>query len=66
MILTKILEDGRTYTWSDSGYKIRQDTGVLYDDAIDSVPHTYTETDILIDGESSAEEIVDILTGVTE
>lgn len=27
---------------------------------------TYTETDIPIDGESSAEEIVDILTGVNE
>lgn len=40
------------YTYSDAGYKIRQDgTGALYDEAYDPVDtyRTYTETDIPID-----------------
>lgn len=49
MIITEILEDGRTHTYSDAGFKIQQETGVFYEDAVDVVPHTYTETDIPID-----------------
>lgn len=46
MLYTEILEDGRTYTYSDT-YKIRQlETGVVYDDAVDTIHHTYEETDI--------------------
>lgn len=39
-----------------------------YSEACDpaDLNRTYTETDIPIDGEPTAEEIVDILTGVTE
>ena len=39
-----------------------------YSEACDpaDLNRTYTETDIPIDGESTAEEIVDILTGVSE
>ena len=62
MIRTEIMPDGRTHTWSDAGHKIRQETGAVYDDAVDTVPHTYTETDIPIEGET-AEEIVSILLG---
>lgn len=45
MIKTETLVDGRVHTWSDAGMMIRQDgTGVLYEDAVDTVPHGYTET----------------------
>ena len=45
--------------------RIRQnETGNLYDTAIDYVPHTYTETDIQIDeGDTTPEELLNILTG---
>lgn len=56
MIKAKTLEDGRTYTWSDQGMKIRQETGVIYDNAIDVVPHIYTETDIPIEGDPAPED----------
>jgi len=57
MIITETLEDGMTHTYSDAGFKIQQETGVIYDDAVDVVPHTYTETDIPIenDGEETPE-----------
>lgn len=46
MIHTEILEDGRTHTYSDT-YKIRQvETGIVYDDSVDTIHHTYEETDI--------------------
>lgn len=46
MIVTETLSDGRVHTYSDAGYRIVQtDTGAVYDDAIDVVPHTYTEAD---------------------
>lgn len=61
MIITEILEDGRTHTYSDAGFKIRQETGAIYDDAVDSVPHTYTETDIPIEEDETAEEILSML-----
>lgn len=63
MIVTEIMEDGRTHTYSDAGYMIRQETGAVYEDAVDSVPHTYEETDIPIEDDATAEEILDILLG---
>lgn len=49
MIKTQTLVDGRVRTYSDTGFRIRQlDTGMIYDDAVDSVPHEYEETDELI------------------
>lgn len=60
MIITEILEDGRTHTYSDAGFKIQQETGVVYEDAVDVVPHTYTETDIPIEDDSdNTQETVD-------
>ena len=61
MIITEILEDGRTHTYSDAGFKIQQETGVVYDDAVDVVPHTYTETDIPIEEDETAEEVLSML-----
>lgn len=61
MIITEILEDGRTHTYSDAGFKIQQETGVIYEDAVDSVPHTYTETDIPIEEDETAEEVLSML-----
>lgn len=66
MIRTETMDDGRIHTWSDTGYKIRQETGIVYDDAVDSVPHTYTETDIPVDDEAmlaAKAEAFDILMG---
>ena len=51
MIITEILEDGRTHTYSDAGFKIQQETGKIYEDAVDSISHTYTETNIPIEEE---------------
>lgn len=64
MIITEILEDGRTHTYSDAGFKIQQETGVIYDDAVDSVPHTYTETDIPIEEDETAEDVLSMLENV--
>lgn len=55
--------------YSDRGVKIRG--GVPeddYDEACDpaELGRTYTETDIPVDGESDAEEILNILMGVDE
>ena len=56
-----------TYTKSDAGYKILQvETGIVYDEAYDSVPcpYTYTETDEPIDDEElDPQEALDILMG---
>ncbi len=54
-------------TSSDIGRYVVRD-GVSYSEACDpaELNRTYTETDIPIDGESTAEEILDILMGVTE
>lgn len=64
-IVAELLEDGRTHTYSDAGFRILQvDTGIVYDDAVDSVSHTYEETDELIpEEEATADEILDILLG---
>lgn len=46
MIKTETLADGRVRTYSDAGFRIRQiETGIIYDNAVDSVPHEYEETD---------------------
>lgn len=68
MIRTEI-NGNIVHTWSDLGFKIHG--GVPegdYDEAYDPIDsgRTYTETDIPIDDETSAEEIVNILTGEAE
>lgn len=73
MIQTEIFEkNGRALvrTYSDTGHMIRQDgTGAIYSEAVDPVEmgRTYTETDELVpDTELSAEEALNIITGVSE
>ena len=55
MIKNEYLNDNTLiYHYSDSGYVIKQnETGILYNDAIDTIPcqYTYSETDILIENE---------------
>ena len=68
MIKTEIIGN-LIKTYSDLGVKIHG--GVPegdYDEAYDPIDsgRTYTETDIPIDDETSAEEIVNILTGESE
>ena len=72
MIRTETLTIGDkqyTRTYSDAGMMIHG--GVPegdYDEAVDpaELGRTYTETDIPIEGETEAEEIVSILTGESE
>lgn len=73
MIKTETFEkNGRTLvrTRSDAGYRIRQDgTGAVYDEAVDPADsgRTYTETDEQRpDAELTAEEALNIITGVTQ
>lgn len=48
----------RTHTYSDT-YKIRQlETGVIYDDAVDTILHQYEETDIPL--EKQYDEVEDM------
>lgn len=64
MIRTEIYKEGLIRTYSDAGYKIRQDgTGIVYDEAIDPEDsgRTYTETDELIP--VTSEQLLAILTG---
>lgn len=66
MIITNILEDGRTHTYSDAGVMIQREDGIIYVDAVDSVAHTYTETDIPIPErditpENAISEILEVL-----
>ena len=68
MIRTEI-NGNIVHTWSDLGFKIHG--GVPegdYDEAYDPIDsgRTYIETNIPIDDETSAEEIVNILTGEAE
>lgn len=60
MIVVERLSDGRIHTYSDLGFRILQtDTGAVYDDAIDVVEHTYTETNEPIESEElSAEDVL--------
>lgn len=68
MIKTEIINN-LVHTWSDSGMKIHggmpEDD---YDEAYDPIDsgRTYVETDIPIEEDVSAEEIVNILTGEAE
>lgn len=79
MLVTEIIqpevEGGWVLTknYSDAGFMIRQDeTGELYEEAIDPqfTNRTYTETDIPVESETSETEdkaeAYDILTGVSE
>ena len=56
----------RVYTYSDAGMKILQnETGIVYEDALD-VPesgYTYTETDIAIEDEITDSEALSIIMG---
>lgn len=65
MIRTEQIGD-RVYTYSDAGVKIMQnETGIVYDDALD-VPesgYTYTETDIAIEDEITDSEALSIIMG---
>ena len=60
MIKSEIIENGnRIRHYSDSGFRILQnETGVVYDDAVDVMPckYTYFETDELIPVEEHVEE----------
>lgn len=53
-------------SYSDQGFRIQQETGAVYDEAIDveSTTHTYTETNEPIDaGDISDTEALNILLG---
>lgn len=72
MIITETLTIGEkqyTRTYSDRGMMIHGGFPEAdYSEAVDpaELGRTYVETDIPIEGESEAEEIVSILTGETE
>lgn len=69
MIVEEILSEALVRHYSDTGMKIRQEeTGAVYDDAVDAIPcrYIYTETDIPVDDDTSAEEILNIILGVDE
>lgn len=60
MLITETeMIDGREFThnYSDVGYMIQQnETGILYVDALDVLPYTYTETDQPINPDDGSEE----------
>ena len=66
MIRTEQIGD-RIHTYSDAGMKILQnETGVVYEDAIDvpEMGYTYTETDIPLDEEELSDtEVLNIIMG---
>lgn len=71
MIVQESIPNGRTRTYSDLGMRIRQlETGEEYEEAIDSVPHTYVETEKKIEVEppsvEAKAEAFDILIGGAE
>ena len=69
MIKTKQIDDDLIKTWSDLGAKIHGGFPEGdYDEAIDpiSAGRTYIETNIPIEEDVTAEEIVKILTGENE
>lgn len=65
-----LLTENRIYQYSDANVKIRQiEAGVVYDNALDIYPCTYTyeETDIPIDDEPlEAQEALDVIFGGRE
>ena len=67
MIITESLTiGGRQFvkTFSNAGFKVERD-GVAYSEAIDPAEfgRTYTETDIPIDSDTTAEEVLNVLLG---
>lgn len=66
MIIVETIGD-RVHTYSDAGMKIMQEqTGIVYDDAMDvpEMGYTYTETDIPVeDEEISDSEALNIIMG---
>lgn len=52
-------------SWSDSGLRIMQETGAVYDEAVDvaGTTHSYTETDEPISEEITDTEALNILLG---
>lgn len=63
MIRQETLPNGLIHTWSDLHKRIRQETGIVYDDAIDIVEHTYTETDEdIVENEISDAEALQVIT----
>lgn len=71
MIAEEYLSETRVRHYSDSGLMIRQnETGNVYEDAVDAVPcrYTYSETDEPVPSEETIKdkaEAYDILTGVS-
>lgn len=68
MIKTETI-DNAIHTWSDLGVKIHGGFPESdYDEAYDPIDHprSYTETDIPIEGEATAEELLNVLLGETE
>ena len=68
MIITEI-KDNLIHTYSDAGFKIHGGFPEAdYDDAYDPIElgRTYVETDIPIESETTAEELLEILTGEAE
>lgn len=58
MIISEQMENNRIRHYSDSGFRILQnETGVVYDDAVDVLPckYTYSETEELIPVEDATE-----------
>lgn len=71
MIVEEIISETLVRHYSDKGMKIKQEeTGSVYDEAVDVIPcrYTYTETDIPIDDQTIEDkaEAYDILMGVDE
>lgn len=60
MIISELIEnENRIRHYSDAGFRILQnETGIIYDDAVDVMPckYTYSETDELIPVEEPIEE----------
>ncbi len=61
MIISELIEnENRIRHYSDAGFRILQnETGIVYDDAVDVMPckYTYSETDEMIPVEEPIEEL---------
>lgn len=67
MIITEQFDAQRTLTYSDRGVYIRQlETGNEYESALDYTPHTYAETDRVINDDIDDAEALSILLGGAE
>ena len=67
MIVTEQMENNRIRHYSDSGFRILQnETGIVYDDAVDVLPcrYTYSETGEPVEGDELTDsQALYILTG---